>query len=230
MKRKIIFTLALAILLAVPLGSALAYEALIGGTGVLQVREQDKDCGRHYPRPSAMPWKSSYLIDREGYILHEWKTNSTPGAHDRLLPNGNLLRGFTPTVDYNGNPKIPASYNVPIGGASGGVQEFDWEGNLVWQYIGKKRPNKIQHHTFFRMPNGNTLILLWEKITQAEAIAAGRDPSTGGGQFGLYPDMIEEVDATPYPGVPQAGEGGNGPSLGPYHVQAAFPASGATAM
>jgi hypothetical protein len=198
MKKKILFTLALAMLMAWPLGSVLAYEALIGGTGVLQW--DPTKTKEDLILVSAMSWKSSYLIDREGYIVHEWKTNSTPGAHDRLLPNGHLLRGFTPTVDYSGNP-IPASYNVPIGGASGGVQEFDWEGNLVWQYIGKEA-NKIQHHTFQRMPNGNTLILLWEKITQAEAIAAGRDPSTAVA-VGLYPDMIEEVDATPYPGVPK---------------------------
>jgi hypothetical protein len=201
MKKKILFTVALAIMLAMPLGSAFAYEALIGATGVLQWDPSATADGDHILVTSS-GWKSSYLIDREGYIINEWKTKSNPGAHDLLLKNGHLLRGFTPTVDYDGKP-IPASWNIPIGGAAGGVQEFDWNGNLVWQYIGKTA-DKCQHHTFFRMENGNTLILLWEKITAADALAAGRDPKTmPANGIGLYPDMVEEVDATPYPGIPK---------------------------
>jgi hypothetical protein len=201
MKKKVFFTIALAILLAVPLGSAFAYEALIGSTGVLQWDKTATADGDHILVTSSA-WKNSYLIDREGYIINEWKTNSNPGAHDLLLKNGNLLRGFTPTVDNDGKP-IPASWNIPIGGAAGGVQEFDWNGKLVWQYIAKTA-DKCQHHTFFRMENGHTLILLWEKIPAAAALAAGRDPAImPANGVGLYPDMIEEVDETPYPGIPQ---------------------------
>ena len=32
-----------------------------------------------------------------------------------------------------------------------------------------KSDNEIQHHCFDRMPNGNTLILGWERKTPAEA-------------------------------------------------------------
>ena len=37
--------------------------------------------------------KTTYLIDMEGNIVHQWDTEYGPGAYAELLPNGNLLRG-----------------------------------------------------------------------------------------------------------------------------------------
>ena len=61
----------------------------------------------------------------------------------------------------------------------------------------------MQHHTFKRLPNGNTLILGWEKVTKKEAIKAGRDPknvpSKPSEYFGLnhndfWMDFVIEVN------------------------------------
>jgi len=58
----------------------------------------------------------------------------------------------------------------------GADEEFDWDGNLVWA-IDYYSPTYIHHHDFKVLPNGNVLLLVAEKKTYAEVIAAGFDPS-----------------------------------------------------
>jgi hypothetical protein len=199
MKKKILITMAIALMIAMPLGSVFAYEALIGFTGVLQW-DQSKT-GDGYILLSPAGETTAYLIDYEGYIRHTWETDSRPGLHDRLLDNGNLLRGFRPTVENDG--VTPVGSGVSIGGAAGGVQEFDWDGNLVWQYV-NKTDTSVQHHTFFRKPgpDQHTFVLLWEKKECTEAIAQGRDPLLCDVDQGFWPDAIVEVDHPAFPGEP----------------------------
>jgi hypothetical protein len=196
MRKRILGILVVLLLLAVPLGSVYAYEALIGFTGVLQWDEANAYNG--YTLFTAMEETKSYLIDMEGWIVHDWQADTRPGLMDKLLENGNLLRGSRPTEDYNGDP---VGSGVAIGGQGGGVQEFTWGGKLIWEYINKTDVS-VQHHTFYRMPSENTLILLWEKIECVDAVAAGRDPATCVDADGLWPDSIEEVDHTLLPGRP----------------------------
>ncbi len=166
-----------------------AYEAIVGPTGVLIYDKENSYGG--YTLISPMGSKTVYLIDIEGYVVHKWETEYTPGSHARLLENGNLLRG----ASLQGAP-------ASIGGAGGLVQEIDWEGNVIWEYK-LLTPNEVQHHTFTRMPNGNTLILAWERISNAAFIARGRDPKkvpvTGPGFGGNYQndfwvDFVREVN------------------------------------
>jgi hypothetical protein len=186
----------MALLIATPQGSLFAYEAMQGSSGVIIWDEANAFNG--YTLISPASETTTYLIDMEGYIVHKWETDSSPGLHCRLLENGNLLRGFRPEFQYDGSP---VGGGVSIGGQAGGVQEFDWDGNLVWEYI-NKTDTSVQHHTFTRLPNGNTLVLLWEKIECVDAIAMGRDSATCVDADGLWPDMIEEVDHPAYPGIP----------------------------
>jgi len=197
MKKVILLTVAVAMFLALPLGSVFAYEALIGHTGVLQYDETNALDGYVLFSPAGK--LQSYLIDNEGYIINQWECTSGPGLHDRLLPNGHLLRGYTPagwgrSADPDNDIKARP---VSIGGAAGGVQEYDWDGNLVWEYPAiSDTPGEgfVQHHTFYRMPNGNTLILLWEEVIEADALALGRDPALVGTTYGLWPDAVIEVN------------------------------------
>lgn len=132
-----------------------------------------------------------YLIDMKGDVVHTWHTAGKPGLYAELLPNGNLLRG----IRYD--PKY-----VPFGGVSGGVQEIDWDGNVVWEHK-IHGPQANQHHAFSRMPNGNTLIVAWQYKTYDEAVAKGRtkgtipakpDPDAKYQYDGLWEDYIVEVD------------------------------------
>jgi len=78
------------------------------------------------------------------------------------------------------------------GGGSGGlIQEFDWEGNLFWEFE-YSTDQFYQHHDIARLPNGNTLIIAWEYKDNEEVLGAGRDPNLMAQNF-LWPDHIVEV-------------------------------------
>lgn len=169
--------------------SAQAYEAIVGATGVLKYNKAKVFNGYTLLSPM-INCKTTYLIDMEGNLVHKWETEYPPGLYAILLENGNLLRG--------GRPKgAPCG----IGGTSGIVQEIDWDGNVVWEYK-MMTPTEVQHHTFWRMPNGNTLLLGWEFKSIKEAIAKGRDPKSiptavfgrGKWHYGFWVDFVREVN------------------------------------
>jgi outer membrane protein assembly factor BamB len=169
--------------------TASAYEALVGPTGVLKYNAA-KSYGGYTLFCPLIGDKTVYLIDMEGNLVHKWETDYTPGAFAMLLENGNLLRG-------GALPNPPTT----IGGAGGIVQEIDWNGRVVWEYK-LMTPTQVQHHTFTRMPNGNTLLLAWEYKSADEAIAMGRDPKSfppavfdrGKWYNGFWVDFVREVD------------------------------------
>jgi hypothetical protein len=97
-----------------------------------------------------------------------------------MLEDGTLLR----TKKLN-NP------NFTAGGNGGGVQRFDWNGNLLWEYE-VSSTLECQHHDVEYLPNGNVLMVVWESMSQAEAIQAGRNPNTA--PSALWPDKIIEVE------------------------------------
>ncbi len=167
-----------------------AYEAIVGPTGVLKYNKEKAYNGYTLFSPMIGD-QSVYLIDMEGNLVHKWQTSYGAGAYALLLENGNLLRGGV----VKGAP-------ASIGGAGGIVQEIDWNGKVVWEYK-LLSPTQVHHHTFCRMPNGNTLILAWESKTVDEFLAKGRDPKTippmslgrgGGGVGKFWVDFVREVD------------------------------------
>ncbi len=88
------------------------------------------------------------LIDMEGRICHRWHWAGGIG-YAYLLPSGNLLLRTRPDQGPEGG----------IGGSSGAIVELDWDSRVVWEYR-----NPMIHHDFQRLDNGNTLVLLWERI------------------------------------------------------------------
>ena len=90
------------------------------------------------------------LVDMEGRICHRWH-NDKGITYAYLLPNGNLLcRGYS----HNDLDIVKG-----LGASAAELMELDWEGNVVWEY-----KNPMMHHDFARLPNGNTLVLLWEQM------------------------------------------------------------------
>ena len=129
--------------------------------------------------------KKTFLIDKEGDIVHTWESQYLQGFGLSLLENGNLLRTILP-------------YNNPIflaGGMTGGIERFNWEGTKQWQYNYSDTQHCL-HHGIAPLPNGNVLLVAWEYKTAEEAIAAGRNPdSLPTGE--LWPDHIIEVAPIP---------------------------------
>ncbi|MFC1513868.1 aryl-sulfate sulfotransferase [candidate division KSB1 bacterium] len=109
-------------------------------------------------------YRDTYLIDNFGRVAHVWHSNYTPALVVNLLDNGNLLK-LCDLEDGEGTAIF----------GRGKVQEYDWDGNIVWEYL-YDNPNVSLHHDLERLPNGNTLIVLSNRIEYQECIDAGRIP------------------------------------------------------
>jgi len=166
-------------LLTAASSSVFSYEAVTGPTGVLKYAKDRVYDGYTLYAPNQST--TTYLLNMRGFVVHEWHSTYRPGAKAELLENGHLLR--------NGKIEPPETLNpLTWGGVAGVLQEFDWKGNVVWEYRDSDA-DSVTHHTFHRMPNGNTLILIWEFHSKAEALAKGRNPETvlGPGDPGFKP-------------------------------------------
>jgi len=123
----------------------------------------------------------TWLVDTRGRIVREWLSAFRPGAGVQLRANGNLLRaGSSGGSFFSGS------------GVGGTVEEFDWDGNVVWSFQ-LANQQEVLHHDIEELPNGNVLMIAWERISAADAIAAGRDPNLLP-ENELWPDKVIEVD------------------------------------
>lgn len=114
----------------------------------------------------------TYLINNCGEVINQWSSTFPPGNAVYLREDGSILRaGRTNSND------------ITFGGQGGVIEIFEWDGTMTWQYFydTPQIPGVRQHHDVFPMPNGNVLILAATIISQADALALGRDP-------GLLPD------------------------------------------
>jgi hypothetical protein len=123
----------------------------------------------------------TYLIDMQGRVVRTWQSRYMAGQDAYLLENGNLLRA----ADLAENEAYFA------GASKGGrIQEFSWDGKLLWDYR-FHNPSQIRHHAVTRMSNGNILMIVWERKTPEEAIAAGVKPELAGKTDMLVDALIE---------------------------------------
>ena len=142
----------------------------------------------HYTPPACYPGytlfstnrggRDAYLIDLRGNVAHRW--HCAEGIHYAyLLDNGNLLCRTAPPADAGGVETV--------GGSSAGILELDWDGNIVWAYR-----DPMLHHDFERLPNGNTLLLLWEPLPSdlAAQVQGGFEADFAPGMLG---DVVREV-------------------------------------
>ncbi|WP_241148080.1 aryl-sulfate sulfotransferase [Lacinutrix jangbogonensis] len=123
----------------------------------------------------------TYLINNCGEVINQWSSTFLPGASVYLLEDGSLLR----TGKVNNS-------EINLGGLGGKIELFDWNGNIIWEYL-HSSTTFSQHHDIYPLPNGNILMLSAEIMTQQEAIQAGRDPlllSDGK----LYNEQILELE------------------------------------
>ncbi len=128
---------------------------------------------------------TTYLVDGNGSVVHTWQSKFAPGGSVYLLDNGHLLR-------------TARQWDVPVfkgGGQAGRIQEFTWEGDLVWDYL-LATEQRMTHHDIARLPNGNILAIAWEARTADEAADVGRLPDRVP-EKGLWPDIVIELEPLP---------------------------------
>lgn len=100
------------------------------------------------------------MVDGQGVVVRSW-----PGTNNiavQLAADGCLLRGV-----------IDANALFP--GTTGRLQKLDIVGNITWDFL-VNNPQRLMHHDIEPLPNGNVLLMVVDYMTQADAIAQGRDP------------------------------------------------------
>lgn len=125
----------------------------------------------------------TYLVDMRGHVARTWESRYGPGQEAYLLEDGHLLR-----------PARMADGEAIFAGAGGGgrIQEFDAAGKIVWNFKFHNE-RQVQHHAITRMPNGHVMMIVWERKTPEESIAAGVNPEYAG-QTDILVDSLVEVE------------------------------------
>jgi hypothetical protein len=149
----------------------------------LKVGVQENEPGAYQGYTLIAPAQSTktYLVDMRGRVVHTWESRYAVGADAYLLENGHLLR----SANLGENEAFFA------GDSQGGrIQEFTWDGELVWDYKFHNE-KQIRHHSITRLPDGNVLMNVWERKTPAEFIAAGLKPELVGSSDVLVDCLME---------------------------------------
>jgi hypothetical protein len=129
--------------------------------------------------------RTVYLVDLDGEVVHTWETDSSPAGGFYLLDDGTLLRCGREDED----PRFRG------GGIGGIVEKLAPDGTVLWRWQ-LANDDYHQHHDIEPLPNGNVLLISWERISAEEAVANGRDPEQVG-RGGLWPDTILEIEPAP---------------------------------
>jgi len=106
---------------------------------------------------------TSYLLNKEGNKIYTWNFSDTSGNDIELLPDGNIIGLFkdnNPTIDF--------------GGFGGTAKIIDNNNNTIWEYTVSNN-NSIAHHDVEILPNGNVLMIIWERVLNQIAIENGVD-------------------------------------------------------
>ena len=134
-----------------------------------------------------LSWELTYLVDNDGREIHSWPSLFPPQMSAYLLDDGAILRATAP----------PSGPGNRFTGPGGRLERIAWDGTLVWEFVYSTADYR-QHHDFEPLPDGNVLLIAWELKTDAEAIAAGRDPTmiSEGAVWPLHIVEVEPVGAT----------------------------------
>ncbi len=136
-----------------------------------------------YTLLAPMDSTTTYLLDMQGKVVHTWVSDCLPALCPIILENGHLLRpgsiGYEDVRVFGPGPAV-----------GGRIQEFTWEGKLVWDFK-FYNARQLPHHDFTRLPNGNILMVVSDRKTAEEAIAAGRRPEMTGDRHLLVDSLVE---------------------------------------
>ena len=135
---------------------------------------------------SPMASNHSFLITNTGEIVKKWTGSAAGAVAVKMLPNGNILRMEATSNNYFAGA-------VGMGGA-GLLEEIDGSGRIVWTYT-LSTDRYLHHHDFHVMPNGNLLLVAWERRSPDEARAAGRNPDKISPD-GVWSEAVLEVKPT----------------------------------
>ncbi len=125
--------------------------------------------------------RQTYLVDMSGTAVHSWTSPEQPSGGKYITERGTLLHGLY----VEDHPIFRA------GGQSGGIEELDWDGTRLWKFTWDSEEG-LNHHDIEELPNGNVLMIAWDRKTREEALAAGRDPELIAGEE-FWPGAVYEI-------------------------------------
>lgn len=157
---------------------ALAFLVFIFGGGKWKRENKERDSGRvltHDERAGTGPIlvaplgaRATYLIDRDGYLVHQWESQRSGGGSALMLSDGSVLRAA-----MAGTPREFSG----VRGATGCIERIGRDGKLLWQFV-LASPGFQMHDGFDVLPNGNVLLLAWERrVVDSGDVAAGESPA-----------------------------------------------------
>lgn len=102
------------------------------------------------------------LLDTNRTVYKTWShVGYKTGYSSYLAPGGYLYKTISKSgVSFTGGP------------ICGQIIKMDWAGNIVWNYT-YSTTDYCSHHDFHVMPNGNVLLIAYERHTAAEVAALG---------------------------------------------------------
>ncbi len=127
----------------------------------------------------SIPAGETRIVDNQGTIVKTYPGTGALTAH--VMPDGTLVRA----IQIGG---------LTVTGMTGRIERLAFDGTLLWQYQ-LAGPFRYAHHDIEPMPNGNVLVIAWDRRTRDDAIAAGRDPASATAPDFL-PDSILEIQQT----------------------------------
>lgn len=105
---------------------------------------------------------SVQLLDTNNVVVKQWSNLSgNTGYSCYLTEGGTLWRTVTTSNSTFGG-----------GGICGRVQKIAWDGTLLFDYT-VSDGTQISHHDICPMPNGNVILIVYERKTATEVQAAG---------------------------------------------------------
>ena len=122
----------------------------------------------------------SYILNKSGEQLWKWKFDKNLGNDLKLLPSAHVLAMFN-------NEESPIKFG---GGYSGLTQIIDFNESIIWEFEYATK-DLLSHHESIFLPNGNLLMLSWERVTQEVAHMHGVDMDGD-----IFPEKIIEIDTS----------------------------------
>lgn len=172
----------LVMLAAVSIGST----AQDTGTGVTVNIPEKTQPG--YILVSMLQSNYAFLLSQDGRVVKHWESAYSPALSTYLTNDGTLIRAGMDT-------------NAPYGptgaaGFMGGIVEiFNWDGDLLNTVV-TMEGETVAHHDIEPMPNGNILVLAYERFSGEAALARGLRPELLPEDNEFWSESIVEIDPT----------------------------------
>ena len=115
------------------------------------------------PLASSYENATTYLMNNDEEILQSWNHEQGPASMPYLLTDGSIIYPY----------RVPFP-SMEAGGVGGGIQCQSWNGELLWEHEFANETYQ-HHHDVEPLPNGNVLLIVWEKKTAQEAYDMGRE-------------------------------------------------------